>query len=181
MLTITVAQLNYTVGDIEGNARKMIAAAQQAALAGAELVVFSELGLTGYYPADLLEEPGFMEDAAQAAQITGDTAERQLAQAYLALAVYPLGRNTQSETLIAQLRDPAQPPLSDVARRVMLMADANQRFRRGEHAELPGVIKEVIDSLEAGASLYDWWECVPANSWATVRGMTHRPVPPQRR
>jgi NAD+ synthetase len=60
MLTITVAQLNYTVGDIEGNAQKMIAAAQQAALAGAELVVFTELGLTGYYPADLLEEPGFM-------------------------------------------------------------------------------------------------------------------------
>ena len=60
MLTITVAQLNYTVGDIEGNAGKMIHAAQQAALAGAELVVFTELALTGYYPADLLEEPGFM-------------------------------------------------------------------------------------------------------------------------
>ncbi|KQW39968.1 LuxR C-terminal-related transcriptional regulator [Rhizobacter sp. Root404] len=112
-----------------------------------------------------------MEDAAQAAAAAGDTAERQLAQAYLALAVYPLGRNAQSETLIAQLRDPAQPPLNAVARRVMLMADANQRFRRGEHAELPGVFAEVMDSLEAGASLYDWWECVPANSWATVRGM----------
>jgi NAD+ synthetase len=61
MLTITVAQLNYTVGDIEGNAQKMIAAARQAAQAGAELVVFTELGLTGYYPADLLEEPGFMQ------------------------------------------------------------------------------------------------------------------------
>ena len=43
MLTITVAQLNYTVGDIEGNAQKMIAAARQAAQAGAELVVFTEL------------------------------------------------------------------------------------------------------------------------------------------
>ena len=60
MLNITVAQLNYTVGDIEGNAGKMIAAARTAALAGAHLVVFSELSLTGYYPADLLEEPGFM-------------------------------------------------------------------------------------------------------------------------
>ncbi len=60
MLNITVAQLNYTVGDIEGNAGKMIVAARTAALAGADLVVFSELSLTGYYPADLLEEPGFM-------------------------------------------------------------------------------------------------------------------------
>jgi NAD+ synthetase len=60
MLTLTIAQLNYTVGDIEGNARKMIAAAQQAARDGSELVVFSELALTGYYPGDLLDEPLFL-------------------------------------------------------------------------------------------------------------------------
>lgn len=60
MLNITVAQLNYFVGDIEGNTRKMIDAAHQAAVDGAELVVFSELSLTGYYPGDLLDEPGFM-------------------------------------------------------------------------------------------------------------------------
>ena len=57
MLNITVAQLNYFVGDIEGNTRKMIDAARRAALDGAELVVFSELSLTGYYPGDLLDEP----------------------------------------------------------------------------------------------------------------------------
>lgn len=60
MLNITVAQLNYFVGDIEGNTRKMIDAARRAALDGAELVVFSELSLTGYYPGDLLDEPGFL-------------------------------------------------------------------------------------------------------------------------
>ncbi len=60
MLTITVAQLNYTVGDIEGNARKMIETAQRVALDGADLVVFTELSLTGYYPGDLLDEPEFM-------------------------------------------------------------------------------------------------------------------------
>jgi len=60
MLKITVAQLNYTVGDIEGNAARMIAAARQAAVEGAALVVFSELSLTGYYPGDLLDEPGFI-------------------------------------------------------------------------------------------------------------------------
>ncbi|WOB08404.1 NAD+ synthase [Piscinibacter gummiphilus] len=64
MLNIAVAQLNYFVGDIEGNAQKMIAAAQQAALDGAELIVFSELSLTGYYPGDLLDELHFMDRVA---------------------------------------------------------------------------------------------------------------------
>jgi NAD+ synthase (glutamine-hydrolysing) len=77
MLTITVAQLNYTVGDIEGNARKMISAAQQAALEGAELVVFTELSLTGYYPADLLDEPAFMARVAEGLT-TLQQASRQL-------------------------------------------------------------------------------------------------------
>jgi predicted amidohydrolase len=66
MLKITIAQLNYTVGDIEGNAAKMTTAAAQAAENGSELVVFSELSLTGYYPGDLLEEPTFMPRIAQA-------------------------------------------------------------------------------------------------------------------
>ena len=65
MLTLTIAQLNYTVGDIEGNARKMIAAAQQAARDDSELVVFSELALTGYYPGDLLDEPLFLARVAE--------------------------------------------------------------------------------------------------------------------
>ena len=60
MLKITIAQLNFTIGDIDGNAAKMIAAAQEAVAAGSELLVSTELGLTGYYPADLLEEPAFL-------------------------------------------------------------------------------------------------------------------------
>ena len=43
MLRITVAQLNYMVGDIAGNVTKMIDAARDAAAAQADLVVFSEL------------------------------------------------------------------------------------------------------------------------------------------
>lgn len=61
MLKITVAQLNYTVGDLTGNVARMVAAANQARAAEADLVVFSELALTAYYPGDLLEEEGFME------------------------------------------------------------------------------------------------------------------------
>ena len=60
MLTFTVAQINPTIGDMEGNAAKMITAASQAQADGAELVIFPELSLTGYYPGDLLEEAGFL-------------------------------------------------------------------------------------------------------------------------
>ena len=52
MLRITLAQLNLTVGDIEGNVTRMIATAQQAAAAQADIVVFSELSLCAYYPGD---------------------------------------------------------------------------------------------------------------------------------
>lgn len=60
MIGITLAQLNVTIGDMDGNVRKMVAAAQRARDDGADLVVFSELSLTGYYPGDLLDEPHFM-------------------------------------------------------------------------------------------------------------------------
>lgn len=61
MLRITIAQLNLTVGDIEGNVARMVQAAQQAARAQADLIVFSELSLCGYYPGDLLEESAFLQ------------------------------------------------------------------------------------------------------------------------
>lgn len=61
MLRITIAQLNLTVGDIEGNVARMVAAAQQAARESSDLIVFSELSLCGYYPADMLDEPPFLQ------------------------------------------------------------------------------------------------------------------------
>jgi NAD+ synthetase len=60
MIKITVAQLDMTIGDIEGNVARMAAAARRAGGEGAQLVVFSELSLTGYYPMDLLDEPDFL-------------------------------------------------------------------------------------------------------------------------
>ncbi|GGH51768.1 NAD+ synthase [Comamonas phosphati] len=61
MLRVTIAQLNYTVGDIAGNILRMTEAARQAQRDGAELVVFSELSLCGYYPGDMLDEPSFLQ------------------------------------------------------------------------------------------------------------------------
>lgn len=56
-LTVALAQLNMLVGDIEGNAQKIITTTREQADAGADLVVFPELALTGYPPEDLLLRP----------------------------------------------------------------------------------------------------------------------------
>jgi NAD+ synthase len=56
---ITLAQLNPTVGDVEGNAAKARAARARAAADGADLVAFPELFITGYPPEDLVLKPAF--------------------------------------------------------------------------------------------------------------------------
>src|SRR5580700_3580688 len=56
---ITLAQLNPTVGDIDGNAAKVRAARVQAAADGADLVVLPELFIAGYPPEDLVLKPAF--------------------------------------------------------------------------------------------------------------------------
>src|SRR5947199_6794660 len=58
-LTITLAQLNPTVGDVAGNAAKARAARKQASADGADLVVFPELFIAGYPPEDLVLKPAF--------------------------------------------------------------------------------------------------------------------------
>lgn len=61
MLRITSAQINPTIGDIEGNVSLMLEAARKARHDDAQLVVFPELSLTGYYPGDLLDEAQFAQ------------------------------------------------------------------------------------------------------------------------
>ena len=60
-MKVALAQLNFTIGDFEGNARKIIGSIHRAKNEGADLVVFSELSVTGYYPHDLLEKKEFIQ------------------------------------------------------------------------------------------------------------------------
>ena len=59
---VALAQLNVTVGDLEGNANKILTAMRQAHEAGAHVMCVPELALTGYPPEDLLLKPGFVAD-----------------------------------------------------------------------------------------------------------------------
>jgi NAD+ synthase (glutamine-hydrolysing) len=60
-LRIGLAQINSTVGDFEGNVRKILDALQRARQLGATLVAFPELAIPGYPPEDLLFKPAFIE------------------------------------------------------------------------------------------------------------------------
>src|SRR5579875_1039378 len=59
-LRIALAQINVTVGDLDGNAEKIWIAMREAHQAGAHIVCTPELALTGYPPEDLLLKPGFV-------------------------------------------------------------------------------------------------------------------------
>ena len=61
-MRIGLGQINATVGDLAGNARRVLDMAREAADAGCELLVTPELALTGYPPQDLLFKPHFITD-----------------------------------------------------------------------------------------------------------------------
>ena len=66
MIKVALAQINATVGDLAGNARRIVDAARRAHAAGARLLVAPELALCGYPPEDLLLRPAFMQACADA-------------------------------------------------------------------------------------------------------------------
>ncbi len=75
-LAIALAQLNPTMGAIEANAELVREARAKAAALGADLVVGTELCITGYPPEDLVLKPAFLEQARKAVEAlaaeTGD-------------------------------------------------------------------------------------------------------------
>jgi NAD+ synthase len=65
-MAIALAQLNPVVGDIQGNLKRARSALEQARAQSADLVLFSELFITGYPPEDLVLKPAFQKDAMDA-------------------------------------------------------------------------------------------------------------------
>ena len=66
LLRVALAQIDPTVGDIRGNARKIAEGIGAAREQGAALVVFPELTISGYPPEDLLLKTSFLDDAGAA-------------------------------------------------------------------------------------------------------------------
>jgi NAD+ synthase (glutamine-hydrolysing) len=78
VVRIALAQLNPTVGDLDGNVAKLVAAYDQALASGCDVIAFPELSITGYPPEDLVLKPRFVADNRAAldrfAAHTGDCA-----------------------------------------------------------------------------------------------------------
>jgi NAD+ synthase (glutamine-hydrolysing) len=68
-MKIALAQLNYHIGNFEQNTSKIIDYISLSITRGAELVVFTELSVTGYYPHDLLERKEFIEQSYEAIRL----------------------------------------------------------------------------------------------------------------
>ena len=62
-LKIAIAQLNPVLGDLAANLQGLKAARRKADADGADLIVFTELYLTGYPPEDLVRKPAFADVA----------------------------------------------------------------------------------------------------------------------
>src|SRR3954452_18462863 len=74
-LTVALAQIDSTVGDLEGNAEKIRAGIERARSEGAQLVIFPELALTGYPPEDLLIKTQFLRRTAERLEELAESAE----------------------------------------------------------------------------------------------------------
>jgi NAD+ synthase (glutamine-hydrolysing) len=63
-MRVAIAQLNQVVGDLSGNAARILEAAAEARRGGAQLLITAELSLCGYPPEDLLLRPAFLSACA---------------------------------------------------------------------------------------------------------------------
>jgi len=74
-MKIAVAQLNFHIGNFEGNVKKMLKAVATAKKQGADIVCFSELATCGYPPRDFLEFDDFIQLADEAVQTLAKAAK----------------------------------------------------------------------------------------------------------
>src|SRR5712672_559392 len=74
-MRLALAQINTVVGDLDGNRGKISARLGEAREAGADLVLFPELAVTGYPPEDLLLRPGFIRAARRSIDEIAKTAQ----------------------------------------------------------------------------------------------------------
>jgi NAD+ synthase (glutamine-hydrolysing) len=104
---IALAQINPTVGDFQGNTKKIIEFARDAASAQADVVLFPELAVCGYPPADFLDKPSFVARTAEAvAEIAATaTSDNKLSVICGYVTPAPAGSGKQVANSAALLRN----------------------------------------------------------------------------
>jgi NAD+ synthase (glutamine-hydrolysing) len=101
-LNICVAQLNLTVGDLAGNASKIIASSREAYAEGARLVITPELSICGYPPEDLLLRSAFMASCEEA--VNRVAAELADLKGLSVIVGHPMGSDVRGKSVSVQKR-----------------------------------------------------------------------------
>ncbi len=162
-MRLGLCQMNATVGDLPGNAEKILAGMRDARRRGCELVLFPELALTGYPPEDLLLKEHFLGE-------TGRALERLAAEAQdvIALVGFP-ERGPDVYNALAVLADGR---LQAVYRKVFLpnygVFDEQRYFAAGD----AGALLEVGDVTLGLTICEDIWEPGPPASDEALAGAT---------
>ena len=105
-MKVALAQIDPTVGDFEGNTAKILDFTRRAHQGGADLVLFPELAICGYPPADLLEKPAFVERCAEALrEIARATAQDKIGVITGYVTAAPPGTGKHVMNSAALLRD----------------------------------------------------------------------------
>ncbi len=101
-LQLSVAQLNFTVGDMQGNARKIIDAARTAYQRGVRLLITPELAICGYAAEDLFLRPSFIAACQQAVALV----QTELAglQGMHVVVGHPSGDDKRTRSVAVQQR-----------------------------------------------------------------------------
>jgi NAD+ synthase (glutamine-hydrolysing) len=101
-LKLAIAQLNFVVGDLAGNARKIVDAARQAHAQGARLLLTPELSIAGYAAEDLFLRPAFTEACDDA--VKGIAAALADLKDMVVVVGHPTGGSLRSRSVAVQMR-----------------------------------------------------------------------------
>jgi NAD+ synthase (glutamine-hydrolysing) len=159
-LRIAMAQLNVTVGDFEGNLRKMREALELAKAQGADLLTFPELAVCGYPPEDLLFKPHFIAENRRYLQ--------KLVEAAAGMTIIAGFADGDSSiyNAAAVIHDAK---LVDIYHKIFLpnygVFDENRYFRPGDKCPI-----YTIAGVSVGVNICEdiWYEFGPANVQAAA-------------
>ena len=161
VLRVALAQLNPTVGDLDGNLAQLVDAYDRADAAGCDIVAFPELSITGYPPEDLVMKPGFVADNEAAlgklaartrhcAAVVGFVDEdRDLFNAAAVCAGGEVARHVP-QAAAAELRRLRRGPLLHARQRDRPARAVRHRRRQGRHQHLRGRLEPRRPARRAG-------------------------------
>jgi NAD+ synthase (glutamine-hydrolysing) len=110
-LTLCIAQLNFYVGDLDGNVRKIVDAATQAYAVGARVLLTPELSLCGYAAEDLFLRPAFIEACDHA--LSGLASQMAGLKGMAVVVGHPTGGDTRTRSVSTQSRHNSASVLRD--------------------------------------------------------------------